>query len=387
MKKTILVTLVAAMMLFAFVACDSNAGYPVLRDTGIATTTTEYLVGEEINPADFTFVAYNYDGTTREIPAADVKLVSGDTEDAGDVSLKFSWNGITFDGNVTVYAVDSIEVDATNASEKVYYTTTDADYKKVDLDGVVITAKYTVDGVEKTKIVDSSLATGAIADWETADDEATVTVTFATKTDEYSVALEENLISSITFSVADATKKYYVDDSVTAAAFKMVGKMLNGEEKTLVAGTDYKYYNATSQNYELSAPAVDSSKASTITVRAKYVGDDGVVGLTREGYQANIVINEDRVVGIIVDSSALTSTPIDTKNTNGYGLTVNYEMESGKKGDSLTYNAAEDGFTVTPDEFKSKDNNGSYEVGDRVQITVIAGSYTETVQTTLVAKI
>ena len=68
MKKTILVTLVAAMMLFAFVACDSNAGYPVLRDTGIATTTTEYLVGEEINPADFTFVAYNYDGTTREIP-------------------------------------------------------------------------------------------------------------------------------------------------------------------------------------------------------------------------------------------------------------------------------------------------------------------------------
>ena len=389
MTRKVFIGVLAALMLFAFTACEGNSGYQVLRDAGVATTTVDYLVGEKVNPSDFTFIAYNYDGSEREIPAADVVLVSGgDTDAAGVITPIFGWNGVKFVGAAEVYTVDSIEVDATNAATKVYYTTEDADYQNVDLSGVVITAKYTVDGTEKTKVVDSALAKGTIADWTTADEDATVTVTFGGKNGDYTVDLQKNLISTISFAAADTTKKYYVDDTVTSAAFKMVGNMLNGEEKTLTAGTDYMYYNATAQTYTLSAPSVDTSKAATVSVRAKYVGSEGVVGLAREGYQANLVINEDKVVGIIVDASSLASgTPIDTKDSTGYGLSVSYEMESGKSGSALTYNAAEDGFTVSPVEFKSKDNGGSYEVGDRVQITVVAGSYSKTVQTTLTAKV
>ena len=247
----------------------------------------------------------------------------------------------------------------------------------------MITAKFTVDGTEHTKVVDSSEAEGTISDWTIADPEAEVTVTYATKPSTYTVELRENLIDKVGLKVKDSVENIYVGATVDASTFDMVATMLNGEENILAAGTDYKYYNTTSKEYDINAPVVDTKEAkNNISIQAKYIGEDGKVGLEREA-STTIDVLANNPVGITVDATSVTvALDTDYKESGIADLAVNYVLADGSEGDELTYNAAEDGYTLSATEFKST----SYEKGDRVQITVTAGSFTKTFEVILAAK-
>ena len=379
MKKFITIALAVAV-LFSFAACQNGPTTYTLTGVAELKEGVYYLTGEELKADDFVFTAYTYDGRSVDFPASDISSIS--LEDDGETVTAFG-NGVSFAGKITTYAVGSITVDGSNAVKKVYYTTSKDDYKVVDLTGVVITAKFTVDGTEHTKVVDSSEAEGTISDWTTADPEAEVSVTYATKPGTYTVELRENLIDKVELKVKDSVENIYVGATVDASTFDMVATMLNGEENILTAGTDYKYYNTTSKEYDINAPVVDTKEAkNNISIQAKYVGEDGKVGLEREASTTIDVLANDPV-GITVDATSVTvALDTDYKESGIEDLTVKYVLADGNEGDELTYNAAEDGYTLSATEFKST----SYEKGDRVQITVTAGSFTKTFEVVLAAK-
>ena len=378
MKKFITIALAVAV-LFSFAACQNGPTTYTLTGVAELKEGVYYLTGEELKADDFVFTAYTYDGRSVDFPASDISSISANA--AGEVTA--SGNGISFAGKITTYAVDSITVDGSNAVKKVYYTTSNENYKGVDLTGVVITAKFTVDGTEHTKVVDSSEAEGTISEWTTADPEAEVTVTYATKPSTYTVELRENLIDKVGLKVKDSVENIYVGATVDASTFDMVATMLNGEENILAPGTDYKYYNTTSKEYDINAPVVDTKEAkNNISIQAKYIGEDGKVGLEREASTTIDVLANDPV-GITVDATSVTvALDTDYKESGIADLAVNYVLADGSEGDELTYNAAEDGYTLSATEFKST----SYEKGDRVQITVTAGSFTKTFEVILAAK-
>ena len=63
MTRKVFTGVLAALMLFAFVACD-NSGTPATVSYVEATTDVVYIAGETPNPADWTFTGYSVDGAS-----------------------------------------------------------------------------------------------------------------------------------------------------------------------------------------------------------------------------------------------------------------------------------------------------------------------------------
>ena len=142
MKKTILVTLVAAMMLFAFTACDSNAGYQLPANVEYLTVeqTGDFLVGQTPDASKFDVYAVDTNGGKTLIPGAVVTISeSGSTSgtavktfESGKTYIAKSTLSVssstkqTIDGStlVKVYAIDSVEI--TGAPELAVYKATEA---------------------------------------------------------------------------------------------------------------------------------------------------------------------------------------------------------------------------------------------------------------------
>ena len=277
--KKVMIAVLAIAMLFGFVACSNeNGGAPVeLRENGTAILKdgVDYLVGEKFNPNDFTFTAYTVNGEAVTVDSSIVSVKSAAyVSTAGEITVEFlGENGVSFFGKVTVYAPEKIAVDASASNvKKVYYTTEDSDYQKIDLTGVVVTATYKdADKVEKTKTVDvvnNELISGALSDWETANPKAEVTVTYqvgeaddgsadddvATETGKgYTVDLKDNLVTKIELK---ATEDYGVvlgDKGAVALAYADV------TEGKLADKAKGVYVEATYQNEETKILADDES--------------------------------------------------------------------------------------------------------------------------------
>ena len=333
--KKFMILLLSLAVLFSFAACDNENGSAPsseLRSTGTATLKdgVDYLVGETINPEDFTFTAYTVDGTAVDVPASSVELRTGDSSSAGnEVAVAFFADGVTFTDKIAIYAPTKITVDASASSvKKVYYTTENADYQKVDLTGVAITATYKVDDVEKTKtftdVTDNESITAELEDWETPDAKKVVTVTYTTDVeDTYKVELKDNLVTSIALKATDdygiilgtgATQLKYANVTsgkvnADAEGVYVEATYQNGEVKAL-ASTDLTTdkFGTQSDKVETAISSISSltpSTAGSFTLYVKVTSLDAVVGFEETvSLQLTATTNTVSAIDVTVGSVA-----------------------------------------------------------------------------------
>ena len=399
--KKVMIALLAIAVVFGFAACNNESGAPAgnteLRVDGIAETTKEYLPGEKIVPADFTFTAWTVDGEKVSVPAEQVMgeyVAALDSADTTGVErampVTFSGNGVIFKGVANVYKPTAIEVNA-DAVEKSYYATTsdlsDAKYSKIDLEGAVITVTYSVKGVEKEReIAPNDLITAALngsAKFSTPAEKVDVDVKYAfdatglTAVKAFSIEIKKNYIDSVALELKDTVETpIYVDATIDQNKIDMVATWLNGEETTLTVDEDYKYVDSNGA-YTQATVTVDTSEAGSETVKASYCGKNGKPGMTAAEKAASLDIDvvSNEVTGIKASiTKAEVAKGAKAEDTEGYGITVKYVLADGSTDEktAIKYGAAANGFSVNPEEITA-------DVNSNITVTVTVDNWTTTI--------
>ena len=397
MKKSILIGAIAALMLFAFVACDSgsNVGYI----TGVkaeANADKVYLPGETVDLSDYSFTLLSYDGSEAAASASDFVTKGADdlvVPQSGDFAPTVYYKGNTewgVDLDVNVGKVKEVSVDASKIAEKTYYVpfveSTDAEnYKKyttdlIDLEGAVITAKYADENdVEGTReiAIDNKYVSAALSAWTKGPQTATVTYAGVVSTDTYSVTVEDNLIVSVKLELTNPNAKYYVGSTVSTSALKMVATYVNGEtqDMTTASTTTFLFRNA-DEKYTATSVTIDTKTPATRTVYAQYVGKNQATTLDPNA-SFSFEIRENRVTGVgavIKDSLTLYagkdySNSVSTDIANH--LTVKYTYET-------TNTSATELVYGTDYSISSSVNFTNARVNQKVPVTVEAGGYSYT---------
>ena len=113
MRKSILIGVLAALMLFAFTACDNQVGYKLPVGMTAETSKTEYLVGEKVDPSTIVATVNFSDGTSQTFDGSKLG-VSADTMTANAKTINLTYgvgeNIATASVTVTGYAVEAIEL-------------------------------------------------------------------------------------------------------------------------------------------------------------------------------------------------------------------------------------------------------------------------------------
>ena len=171
MKKSILIGALAALMLFAFVACDGSVGTDSVSMTVVSIATEsvpEIVQGQKVSLSDYEVIATRYNGETFVVPAEDLEFAtapvamttaSTDEDDAKDVStIKYVGSYAGLYGEVEtaapvtalVYPIKAITVSGPDNAK--YYQNLSTDNKKLgDKDASIVdqfkAADYTVTAI------------------------------------------------------------------------------------------------------------------------------------------------------------------------------------------------------------------------------------------------
>ena len=372
--KKIFVVAIAALMLFAFTACNNTPSGAVTHV--VATQTAVYVEGEKPASDGFTYTGYTNIGATVTVDPADITLIQDGSSnnyaiwcrgvDAGEIEVKFE-------------ALDGITVDVTEAVTKYYKSVTGGDYgdgRELDTTGVVVTAEYA--GGEK--IVDNDCVTfddSAIV-WDTAAD-YTVTVKLGTAEDTYEVSVVDNLVKAVVAKTTDKYVVYYTgtkpsgNPAVSSTSGIYIEKEYEGGEK--IADTSSIQYQVPATGaFEATFPTKlipEAAGSSLITL--KYTGTDGIVGLNRVS-NVSVTWVENKVVSV-----ELVATPASVSKATGFsatGFTFASEMTDGKAGSPAPTAKWWDGEEPAPGEdenyitIDADLSTDSYVVGDRYSFTV-----------------
>ena len=402
MKKCILIGVLAALMLFAFTACDTGAttvGY-IAGVKAVANGDKVYLPGETVDLADYSFTLLMADGSEASASAADFTYGEGVlvVPASGEFNPSVSYKGGAWkaDLDVNVGTIEEVKVDASKVAETTYYvpvnTLTDSDPKYdeyrddlIDLEGVVITAKYVdennVKG-EKTISVDNKQVSAALKAWSKGEQTVTVTYAGVVSKDTYKVNVEDNLIASVKLALTDTDAKYYVGDKVSTSALKMVATYVNGETKDVIAASTTTYlYRDADQKYTQTSVSIDTKAPGSQTVYAQYVGTNQATTLDPNA-SFTFTINENKVTGITATASGLTlyagkdySSSIATDIASKLTVKNTYETAN-PSATALTYGTE---YSIT-----SNVNFTNSRVNQKVPVTVSAGGYSYTLYFDLV---
>ena len=313
MKKSILIGVLAALMLFAFTACDNTAttGFDQAVISITAEGAPEYFAGDEVSPSDYTVTATRFNGETFVVSVEDLKLKDGSTvgtpTDNGDVvsAGTIVYTGFTYLGEevstgveATAYKVDAINV-VVNADQLTYYKGSSTknlndDYTvtayALDADKEVLferqlasdeftieSANITTDAFSKTGKADLTFKVGSATPAAIEDGENTA-----------SLIVMEDYLESFDFEVMGegATTKYAIEGATITAAANYIEVTYTMASGNVVKSTDddisTDYPKATSTaawNAEVtvggSAPSkFEEGKTYTITVTAKVGADE-----------------------------------------------------------------------------------------------------------------
>ena len=296
MTRKVFIGVLAALMLFAFVACDNSgsnaaAGYVAYVE---AATDVVYVEGETPKAEDFTFTGYDLSGNSVGTLKSELFGVTSGALKAGD-------NDVTFEGmyelavkpvEINAKEVTDITVNSANAKTSYYdvvsgWTYEDETARKTidDETGLVVTAVY--DGGSKVVEGFTTDADTVFASvWGTVTKPVTkeVTVTYAEKTAKYNVTILPNYVDHVEMAATEDYAIYYdeADDLDTAkVAYATVtsgvasGKgiymvlVYQGGEEIAAPSTDVGYYNANEGDYSLGLNAVKVT-TSGVSTTAQY---------------------------------------------------------------------------------------------------------------------
>ena len=395
MKKSILITILAALMLFAFSACQNAPTGMVM--TVEATQTAVYVEGETPSPEGFTFSGYTNYGETVDVSADDISF--GDP--TGDkYPINFKGRSV---GSVTVdfEPVTGYEVNAAEAVTEYYASVTGADYgtgRELSKTGLVVTAKY--DGGEK--VLDNDLITlesdvtkgitdpseSAKAAWSKGT--WSVTVKFGTKeAGKYDIKVVDNFVKSIAVKTTENYVVYfngetstttdtpdYVDNpTVEGAKGYYIEKEYEGGEAVVIAEaaltSSIQYQNGSAYQNNFPTNLIpQTATGGSLTTNVKYVGSDCAVGVSDTAVLSLTWVKNT------VASVEVTSTPTTVSKATGFsaaGFAVSGKMANG---DNLTVNPALgywDGVTgEAPENYVrvvEDPSTTTYEVGRRYNFT------------------
>ena len=365
MKKTILVGLMAAMMLFAFTACEGGSAASGYVTKVEATTTKDYVEfgNQDVDPADFTFTGITTSGDTVSISSNQFTLSDKEPVKTGEntYTIYFNWGstGVEAAASVNVYPVEDMEV-AAGTAQVTYYTLTsgtyadpeaqkDSDFNSIKPEGLVLTLTYDTDKTMEY-VVDKdttgvSYAFGKVADNVfTAETNATtvpatagayaIQVTVGEFKDTYDVTVETNRVKSTAIQIAD-NYDLYADGSkaVTLNADKVfVTKTMSNGQVLKAGDTDVKWATTRAGVDEATAQSSVaklsfSKEPSTFEVFAKFVGGPCETTYTRsvmrEVFTSEAVEISDYVVSAYGATLNLLADPDEPYDDSDNKITAN----------------------------------------------------------------
>ena len=377
MKKSILIGAIAALMLFAFVACDNSAGDVAYRI--YSYDTPEYVEGAAIDFADWTIYSQNTNGSVTELNAADIVALTEKAPNVdadGDRTIEATYKGLEFELTAHVLNIETLTVDAKNAATKEYFATVtgatgNQTDKDIDLTGVVLKAK-TSKGEVELPVAD---ATAKLAAWTAGEQDVSVTYADKTVAEAFKVDVVANRVASIS-AEATADKTAYWGKSV-ADYITVTAKYDSGAEvKNFTTSIEYSITGTEDDDYASSQTI--PNEGSSLSVNIRYTGE-GIVGVQRTA-SVNLPIKENAAKGIKIDESTIASITlkagVDNSDASVWtSFDVNFVLDDNTVGAELSY-AKEDpqtaelrakSYKVSPVDLKNTD---VYKAGDRYEFTV-----------------
>lgn len=159
MKKSILIGALAALMLFAFVACDGNSsvgmGNSVVTKIEVTSDAPSIFVGDSVEESSLKVVGTYLDGTTFTVPESDFTFTpessyadvnSGEETDIGSVQytgFSYGFNNVDLVADVKgyVYSVDKLVVEGPATPESYYFIDKDTCTTDFNAGNYVVTAQ------------------------------------------------------------------------------------------------------------------------------------------------------------------------------------------------------------------------------------------------------
>ena len=291
MKKSILIGVLAAMMLVAFVACDNSSASSAFEDniiTGLSVTSDvpTYFKGETVDTSTISVSAQTIAGTAKPVAASDLKFTldtdvstTSDTTDEPVTIGTVEYVGFNYTGasvpaveiKAYVYTMDAIEIEGPSTPYYQGYVPAEFDYEP-----------YTVTGVANDADGNELYSRELVAETEyTAELEATdvenvggssITFTanadFGTVTDEYDIIVQQDRVTGLTLATVD---DYEVIEGSVAPGTTQYGDLLKVTQ-TYVSG---KTENVTGAVINYTGLAADNKfpvYGATVTATATYNG-------------------------------------------------------------------------------------------------------------------
>ena len=347
MKKSILIGALAALMLFAFVACDNST--PVnktIEGLEVTTSKTDYLVNQTFDPSTVSVLVRYTDGSTAPVNASltvdgvtDGKLSSakqytvtatyGYVITDGYFGQSASQNQVTGTTTITAYEIDSIAV--TKLPEVVSYeegTTKD----KIDLTGIEVTATY--NGASKMVLAEGEYAVdttqSAIPAYDDAEDaENTTNITVeeklsssSNKTTTFEVAVTEEAdevyelngpVTNIRLSKGtDYPAKVFYGDNVSVVTNNIVVEVSDDGTNWAPITTGYRLTWGAGANTTFEVGGNDETTAAKVSLYVTYSADPTVSSTPLEvdvyNYVTSLVASPEKITGVTKGSAASANT-------------------------------------------------------------------------------
>ena len=323
-RKGILIGVLAALMLFAFTACDtSSSSSYILSATATKVGDTVYIPEETVDLADYTFTIAKQNGDVSPASASDFVFPEGLLVKSATDKFTGYYKGYT-EASVTleptIATVTELVADAENVEKTEYFAAiddTDPEFTTdlISLAGLSLTAKYeykddagkTVKG-EKPVALDNPLLVKSLTSWTAGS--SNVKVALGTGKAEYPVTVVANRIASIELGQTEGYAVYtdgkasgsnalkYADnvgETDEVSGIYIAGTYENGEIGYLTSDVSFKDNQGA---YTLAIAAVPCTE--NVTLQAKYTGANVVENFERETNTITVTVTKDSVEDIAV---------------------------------------------------------------------------------------
>ena len=188
MKKSILIGALAALMLFAFTACEPQATYKVPTGLTISTTKTAYLVGETLDVASFTGTVRYSDGSSDKLSGSELSLAFEPSNATGKIEADANTVTATYGGatgtevtvveaTTTVYGYEAKKAVITGVPEVVARSTSTGGEQDVALENPTVTVD--VNGESRTLAANEYVLSAKANTSGTVGEDASVTFTLS----------------------------------------------------------------------------------------------------------------------------------------------------------------------------------------------------------------
>ena len=340
-NRSFLVVVASLLVLFAFAACDAGVYFPAAIVSAEINQTSDMLNGQDYDPSLFNVVATLNDKSTTTLKGI-VEWKGTESEgvqmgDALSANAGRDWYGKDFVVEGVLKAYDVIGLEITGPAT---VNTADTDSVSISAEDLTVKAKYSVDGVVKTKtlapVADYTVGAATVSDlsadnpdvktsvevtltFQTANENAKGTYEFtAHYTGDYTdpvAATYEWDGDKLAYTVAEGT---YFERGLFGDGTEIVTlyKVLDGKDETGAAVTGAMRFEEITDDVTLSISALDGTSGDetrfaagvSSTVAASYTYVVGGKYATADNVIGKVTLGEEDEFGLTGTVAASSST-------------------------------------------------------------------------------